>query len=228
MAELLTGKTLFPGTDHIDQLTRIMKVCGTPNEELLRKIQSDEARSYIRSLPTMQKQDFKKVPPSLPPGRTSQEREWTMAGVQRGLRGRHRPPRAHAPAGPRPEVRRLPPPALPSPALPCPALPSPALPVPAWSEGARRWLRLDATKCLEHEFLSQYHDPDDEPEAELLEFNYDMDLPINGWRGPLPFPSTPPSPQPHPPSDWQNSSGTRSRSSTPSKSTARSPWRADD
>uniref|UniRef100_T1JNQ1 mitogen-activated protein kinase n=1 Tax=Strigamia maritima TaxID=126957 RepID=T1JNQ1_STRMM len=61
MAELLTSKTLFPGTDHIDQLTRIMKVTGTPTDELLAKLASDEARNYIRSLPVMSKKDFKQV-----------------------------------------------------------------------------------------------------------------------------------------------------------------------
>ena len=34
----------------IDQLTRIMGVVGTPNEEFMAKIQSDEARNYIRYL----------------------------------------------------------------------------------------------------------------------------------------------------------------------------------
>ncbi|KAE9553778.1 hypothetical protein FO519_002999 [Halicephalobus sp. NKZ332] len=59
MAELITGKTLFPGADHIDQLTRIMSVCGTPNEEFLSKISSEEARSYIRNMPKMDRKDFK-------------------------------------------------------------------------------------------------------------------------------------------------------------------------
>ncbi|CAH1783779.1 unnamed protein product [Owenia fusiformis] len=58
MAELLTGKTLFPGTDHIDQLTKIMKLVGTPDERLLAKITSKEARSYIESLPKMKKRNF--------------------------------------------------------------------------------------------------------------------------------------------------------------------------
>merc|ERR1711953_602421 len=55
MAEMLTGKTLFPGSDHIDQLTRILLLCGTPDSEFLHKITSDEARNYIRSLPKMEK-----------------------------------------------------------------------------------------------------------------------------------------------------------------------------
>ncbi|GMT26004.1 hypothetical protein PFISCL1PPCAC_17301, partial [Pristionchus fissidentatus] len=58
LAELITGKALFPGDDHIDQLTRIMKVVGTPNEEFLNKIQSEEARNYIRNLPFMPRLNF--------------------------------------------------------------------------------------------------------------------------------------------------------------------------
>jgi len=42
MAELLTSRTLFPGTDHIDQLTRILWLCGKPDEEFLAKISSEE------------------------------------------------------------------------------------------------------------------------------------------------------------------------------------------
>ncbi|KAK8745399.1 hypothetical protein OTU49_000172 [Cherax quadricarinatus] len=61
MAELLTGRTLFPGADHIDQLTRILVIAGTPDEETLAKITSDEARNYIRSLPQMRKKDFRQV-----------------------------------------------------------------------------------------------------------------------------------------------------------------------
>jgi len=61
MAEMLTGRTLFPGTDHIDQLTRILVLCGTPTPETLSKITSEEARNYIRSLPKMEKKNFHEV-----------------------------------------------------------------------------------------------------------------------------------------------------------------------
>lgn len=61
MAELLTSRTLFPGTDHIDQLMRIMILCGTPDDEFLNKITSEEARNYIRSLPVIKKKNFKEV-----------------------------------------------------------------------------------------------------------------------------------------------------------------------
>ncbi|KAK6643655.1 Mitogen-activated protein kinase 14B [Polyplax serrata] len=63
MAELLTGRTLFPGTDRIllGLLNLIMEVLGTPNAEFIRKISSESAKNYILSLPTLKKRDFKDV-----------------------------------------------------------------------------------------------------------------------------------------------------------------------
>jgi len=42
----------------IDQLTRILVLCGTPQEATLNKITSEEARNYIRSLPHMERKNF--------------------------------------------------------------------------------------------------------------------------------------------------------------------------
>jgi len=61
MGEMLSGNTLFPGTDHIDQLTKILQLCGTPSEECLNKIISEEARTYIRSLPRLERKDFSTI-----------------------------------------------------------------------------------------------------------------------------------------------------------------------
>ncbi|XP_046662174.1 mitogen-activated protein kinase 14 isoform X2 [Homalodisca vitripennis] len=61
MAELLTGRTLFPGTDHVDHLTRVLVLCGTPKPDTVAKITSQEARNYIQSLPQLKKKDFKDV-----------------------------------------------------------------------------------------------------------------------------------------------------------------------
>ncbi|XP_071054920.1 mitogen-activated protein kinase p38a-like isoform X2 [Onthophagus taurus] len=61
MAELLTGRTLFPGTDHIHQLNLIMEILGTPTDEFMKKITSQSARSYIESLPPVHKKDLKQV-----------------------------------------------------------------------------------------------------------------------------------------------------------------------
>uniref|UniRef100_A0A0B7BX34 mitogen-activated protein kinase n=1 Tax=Arion vulgaris TaxID=1028688 RepID=A0A0B7BX34_9EUPU len=61
MAEMMVGRPLFPGTDHIDQLTRILSLVGTPSDELMHEIKSNDARMFIKSLPHMQKKDFKQV-----------------------------------------------------------------------------------------------------------------------------------------------------------------------
>uniref|UniRef100_H2YIX3 mitogen-activated protein kinase n=1 Tax=Ciona savignyi TaxID=51511 RepID=H2YIX3_CIOSA len=58
MAELLTGQTLFPGSDHIDQLKSIMTLCGTPRDDLLEKIISQSARNFIKNLPIIPKKEF--------------------------------------------------------------------------------------------------------------------------------------------------------------------------
>lgn len=38
-----------------------MTLCGTPDEEFMRKITSEEACNYIKSLPPMKKRNFKEV-----------------------------------------------------------------------------------------------------------------------------------------------------------------------
>ncbi|KAG8518002.1 Mitogen-activated protein kinase 11, partial [Galemys pyrenaicus] len=61
MAEMLTGKTLFKGSDHLDQLKEIMKVTGTPPEEFVQRLQSAEAKNYMESLPELEKKDFASI-----------------------------------------------------------------------------------------------------------------------------------------------------------------------
>nr|AXF94774.1 mitogen-activated protein kinase 12 [Lateolabrax maculatus] len=61
MAEMLQGKPLFKGSDHLDQLTEIMKITGTPTQEFVSKLQSEDAKSYIKSLPKVEKKDLQKV-----------------------------------------------------------------------------------------------------------------------------------------------------------------------
>jgi len=59
MAELFTRKPLFPGNDHIDQLKKIMELAGTPDQEFMSKIVSDDARTFIREkIQTSVRQDF--------------------------------------------------------------------------------------------------------------------------------------------------------------------------
>ncbi|XP_077424879.1 mitogen-activated protein kinase 12 [Vanacampus margaritifer] len=61
MAEMLQGKPLFKGNDHLDQLTEIMKITGTPSQEFISKLQSDDAKGYIKSLQKVEKKDLQKV-----------------------------------------------------------------------------------------------------------------------------------------------------------------------
>lgn len=61
MAELLTANTLFPGTDHIDQLTKILMLVGKPSEEFMKKITSATARTYVAQMPNYKKKPFKEV-----------------------------------------------------------------------------------------------------------------------------------------------------------------------
>ncbi|XP_007889132.1 mitogen-activated protein kinase 12 [Callorhinchus milii] len=59
MAEMIVGRPLFKGNDHLDQLTEIMKVTGTPTADFIHKLQSQDAKNYMKSLPQLQKKDLK-------------------------------------------------------------------------------------------------------------------------------------------------------------------------
>ncbi|KAI8854575.1 kinase-like domain-containing protein [Chytridium lagenaria] len=54
-AELLGGKPLFKGRDYVDQLNQILYILGTPDDATLRRIGSERAQLYIRSLKKTQK-----------------------------------------------------------------------------------------------------------------------------------------------------------------------------
>ncbi|XP_069797850.1 mitogen-activated protein kinase 14B isoform X1 [Narcine bancroftii] len=126
MAELLTGKTLFPGTDHIDQLKLIMQLVGTPGPELLMKISSESARNYIQSLPYMPKQAFGKVFIGANPQAVDLLEKMLVLDTDR---------------------------------------------------------RITAAEALAHSYFSQYHDPDDEPEADPYDQSFESrELEIEEWK----------------------------------------------
>lgn len=58
LAEMLSGKPLFPGRDYHNQLWLIIEVLGTPNMEDYYNIKLKRAREYIRSLPFRKKIPF--------------------------------------------------------------------------------------------------------------------------------------------------------------------------
>ncbi|XP_026161735.1 mitogen-activated protein kinase 14B isoform X1 [Mastacembelus armatus] len=126
MAELLTGRTLFPGTDHIDQLKLIMMLVGTPGPELLMKISSESARNYINSLPHMPKRNFADVFIGANPLAVDLLEKMLVLDTDK---------------------------------------------------------RITASEALAHPYFAQYHDPDDEPEAEPYDQSFESrELEIEEWK----------------------------------------------
>ncbi|XP_060713993.1 mitogen-activated protein kinase 14B isoform X2 [Tachysurus vachellii] len=126
MAELLTGRTLFPGTDHIDQLKLIMMLVGTPGPELLMKISSESARNYINSLPHMPKRNFADVFIGANPLAVDLLEKMLVLDTD---------------------------------------------------------TRITASEALAHSYFAQYHDPDDEPEAEPYDQSFESrELDIEEWK----------------------------------------------
>lgn len=61
LAEMLTGRPMFPGRDYHNQLWLIIDVLGTPLTEDYDGIKSRRAKEYIRSLPLRRKTPFKDI-----------------------------------------------------------------------------------------------------------------------------------------------------------------------
>ena len=51
LAEMISGKPLFPGKDYHHQLWLILEVLGTPSYEDFQQIKSQRAKEYIANLP---------------------------------------------------------------------------------------------------------------------------------------------------------------------------------
>ena len=67
LAEMLTGRPLFPGRDYHHQLSLILDVLGTPTLEEFYAINSRRSRDYIRALPFRKRKDFSKLFPTASP-----------------------------------------------------------------------------------------------------------------------------------------------------------------
>uniref|UniRef100_A0A8C7LWS8 mitogen-activated protein kinase n=1 Tax=Oncorhynchus mykiss TaxID=8022 RepID=A0A8C7LWS8_ONCMY len=119
MAELLTGRTLFPGTDHIDQLKLIMMLVGTPEPELLMKISSSSVSFFVNMDPVGMDDVFLLVAVDL-------LEKMLVLDTDK---------------------------------------------------------RITAAEALAHPYFSQYHDPDDEPEADPYDQSFESrDLDIEEWK----------------------------------------------
>jgi len=64
LAELLSGRPLFPGRDYSHQLDLILDILGTPTMEGFSSISSRRAREYIRALPMRRAKSFRSLFPT--------------------------------------------------------------------------------------------------------------------------------------------------------------------
>ncbi|KAI0739228.1 mitogen activated protein kinase-like protein [Daedaleopsis nitida] len=67
LAEMLSGKPLFPGRDYHHQLSIILDILGTPSLDDFYAITSQRSREYIRALPFRKKKPFSTLFPSANP-----------------------------------------------------------------------------------------------------------------------------------------------------------------
>ncbi|GAA5928216.1 mitogen-activated protein kinase [Sporobolomyces koalae] len=67
LAEMLSGKPLFPGRDYHHQLTLILGVLGTPSLEDFYQINSQRSRDYLRALPFQKRKPLMTLYPNANP-----------------------------------------------------------------------------------------------------------------------------------------------------------------
>lgn len=67
LAEMLSGKPLFPGRDYHHQLSIILDILGTPSIDDFYAISSSRSREYIRALPFRKKKSFSSLFPRANP-----------------------------------------------------------------------------------------------------------------------------------------------------------------
>ncbi|KAF8576411.1 mitogen activated protein kinase-like protein [Ramaria rubella] len=67
LAEMLSGKPLFPGRDYHHQLSIILDILGTPSLDDFYAITSQRSREYIRALPFRKKKSFSTLFPGANP-----------------------------------------------------------------------------------------------------------------------------------------------------------------
>lgn len=55
-AEMLEGKPLFPGKDHVNQFSIITELLGTPPADVIETICSENTLRFVQSLPKRERQ----------------------------------------------------------------------------------------------------------------------------------------------------------------------------
>ncbi|EIW69474.1 hypothetical protein TREMEDRAFT_30363 [Tremella mesenterica DSM 1558] len=67
LAEMLSGKPLFPGKDYHHQLALILDVLGTPSIDEFHAITSKRSKDYLRGLPFRKRKTFQSLYPNASP-----------------------------------------------------------------------------------------------------------------------------------------------------------------
>lgn len=68
---MIRGAVLFPGTDHIDQWSKIIEQLGTPSADFMRRLQQT-VRNYVENRPRYAGYSFERLFPDVlfPPNST--------------------------------------------------------------------------------------------------------------------------------------------------------------
>lgn len=126
-AEMLEGKPLFPGKDHVNQFSIITELLGTPPDDVIATICSENTLRFVQSLPKRERQPLKNKFKNADPQAIELLERMLVFDPRK---------------------------------------------------------RVKAGEALADPYLSPYHDPTDEPEAEEKfdwSFN-DADLPVDTWK----------------------------------------------
>ncbi|KZZ88433.1 mitogen-activated protein kinase HOG1 [Ascosphaera apis ARSEF 7405] len=126
-AEMLEGKPLFPGKDHVNQFSIITELLGTPPDDVIRTICSVNTLQFVQSLPKRERQPLANKFTHADPDAIDLLEKMLVFDPKK---------------------------------------------------------RITAAESLSHEYLAPYHDPTDEPEADMKfdwSFN-DAELPVDTWK----------------------------------------------
>ncbi|XP_052836901.1 putative mitogen-activated protein kinase 14C [Drosophila gunungcola] len=67
LAELISGRALFPGRCYMNQLERLLDIMGRPSDQFVSGVTIDHARNYLRMYPNRRRCDFNQMFPDANP-----------------------------------------------------------------------------------------------------------------------------------------------------------------
>ena len=67
LGEMITGKPIFPGNSTMNQIERIIELCGRPTAEDIAAIRSPFVSTMLESVPTTKKRSFEELFPTASP-----------------------------------------------------------------------------------------------------------------------------------------------------------------